>query len=75
MSRDLRKYARQTRAQLLGGLFLLVFLVGDGLIFILYGKEPALLGLICLLAALLPVLIVVVILSIMDRVVKHDHRD
>jgi hypothetical protein len=70
--RDLREYTKKTQTRLVAGFLLLVFLVGDGLIFLFYGKEAGLLGLVCILAALLPVLIVVFFLWIADRVVKRN---
>ena len=75
MKRDLRAYARQTRVRLLAGLLLLAFVVGDGLILWLYGQQAAMFGVICQLALLVPALLVVGILFILDRVVKHANRD
>ena len=75
MNRDLRRYARQTRTQLLAGLFLLLFLLGDGLIYLFYGRNEALMGLLCLLGALVPVAIIILILAIIDRIVKHANPD
>ena len=75
MRRDLRRYARQTRVRMLTGLFLLVFLVGDGLIYLFMGRNAALMGLLCLAGALVPVLIVIVILLILDWVVKRANPD
>jgi len=75
VNRDLRRYARQTRTQLLAGLFLLLFLLGDGLIYLFYGRNEALMGLLCLLGALVPVAIIILILAIIDRIVKHANPD
>ncbi len=72
MSKDLRAYARSTQARLIAGFLLLVFIVGDGLIFIFYGKGAGLAGLICLSAALLPVLLVIFFLWLADRVVENQ---
>jgi hypothetical protein len=52
------------------GFLVLVFLVGGGLIFFLYGRGAGITGLFCLLGALVPVLLVVLLLWILDRVVK-----
>ncbi len=54
MSRDLRRYARQTNLRLLLGFFALLFGLGGGLIYLFYGREAALLGLACMLAGLAP---------------------
>lgn len=70
MSKDLRQYSRQTNRRLMIGFLVLVFLVGGGLIFFLYGRGAGITGLFCLLGALVPVLLVVLLLWILDRVVK-----
>ena len=72
MSKDLREYARSTQMRLIAGFLLLVFLVGDGLIFLFYGRGAGLAGLICLLGALLPILLVVFFLWLADRIVKNQ---
>lgn len=72
MSKDLRAYARTTQARLIAGFLLLVFLIGDGLIFLLYGAGAGLAGLICLLAGLLPIGLVVFFLWLADRIVENQ---
>ena len=72
MSKDLRKYAQSTQMRLIAGFLLLVFLVGDGLIFIFYGRGAGLAGLICLLGAMLPIVLVVFFLWIADRIVGNQ---
>ena len=58
MSRDLRRYSRQTNFRLfLGGLVVLI-LVGDGLIYIFYGDQAAIAGLACLMVGLAPILLI-----------------
>ena len=73
--RDLRRYARQTNARMLAGLFALVFIVGLGLIYIFYGPGGAVTGLVCLLVALAPVLLIGLALWVMDRVVRRGNED
>ncbi len=72
MSRDLREYTKKTETRLLLGFLLLVFLIGDGLIFVFYGTGAGLIGLICLMGALVPVLMVILFLWIADRIVKKN---
>ena len=72
MSKDLRKYTKQTETRLILGFLVLVFLVGDGLIFYFYGKGAGVAGLICLASVMVPVLLVVFFLWIAERVVKRD---
>ena len=75
MTRDLRKYARQTNVRLAVGGLLLLFIVGDGLIFLIYGGGAALIGLLCLLAGLFPILIIVLVMIILDWIAKHANQD
>jgi hypothetical protein len=75
MSRDLRKYARQTNVRLIAGALLLLFIVGDGLIYFLYGKGAALTGLLCLLAGMVPVILTVLVLLLLDWIRKRADRD
>ena len=70
MTKDLRHYAKQTQTRLIIGFLILVFVVGDGLIFLLYGRESGLLGLVCIAGALVPVLLIVLFLWIADKAVK-----
>jgi hypothetical protein len=75
VSHNLRKYASQTRTRLILGLISLAFLVGDGLIYLFMGRGPALMGLACLLVALVPAGIVWLILAILDWTVRRANRD
>ena len=72
MSKDLRAYAKSTQMRMIAGFLLLVFLVGDGLIFLFYGRGAGLAGLICLLGALLPIILVVFFFFLADRIVKNQ---
>ena len=74
MSRDLRKYASQTNTRLIAGGILLLFIVGDGLIYLFYGKDAALMGVICLLFGLAPLVLIWLALAGLDWIVKRaDH--
>ena len=75
MSRDLRKYARQTNVQLIGGALLVLFIVGDGLIYLIYGSGAALMGILCLLAGMIPVVLTVLVLLLLDWIRKRADRD
>ena len=75
MTRDLRKYSRQTNFRLIAGALLLLFIVGDGLIYFIYGRSAALMGLLCLLAGLVPVLLIVFVLLLLDWIRKSADRD
>ena len=75
MSRDLRRYNRQTATRLIiGGLFLLL-VVGDGLIYLFYGPSAAVTGLICIGGGLVPVGITVLVLEILGWIARKVDRD
>ncbi|RPI33235.1 MAG: hypothetical protein EHM70_06625 [Chloroflexota bacterium] len=75
MTRDLRRYARQTSTRLFVGFLLILFLLGDGMILVIYGKEAALMGLICLLLGLAPLALTFGALWLMELVVKRANRE
>ncbi len=75
MIRDLRQYARQTNARLIaGGLFLLL-VVGDGLIYLIYGRGPAVMGLICIIVGLSPLVLIWLILELIGWIVRQANPD
>lgn len=69
MKRDVRAYARQTNVRLGVGAFGLLFLVGLGLIFAIYGPGAAGVGLLCLLGALVPIGLIFLFLFGLDWIV------
>ncbi|MGW8249330.1 MAG: hypothetical protein ACWGO1_01720 [Anaerolineales bacterium] len=75
MTRDLRRYARQTNVRLLFGFIILLFIIGIGLIYAFYGREAAVLGTLCLLFGLAPLVIIWFSLWIIDWLVKRANRE
>ncbi len=75
MSRDLRKYASQTTVRLIVGALLVLFIVGIGLIYLIYGSGAALTGIMCLLAGMIPVVLIVLVLLLLDWIRKRADRD
>ncbi|MCJ7722898.1 MAG: hypothetical protein MUP03_02080 [Anaerolineales bacterium] len=75
MTRDLRRYARQTNIRLALGALLLLLLVGDGLIYLIYGRGAAIMGFLCLIGGLIPVLLTFLILFLIDWIVKRGDRE
>ena len=75
MTRDLRKYARQTSTRLWVGFLLLLFIVGDGLIYAFYGKSAALMGILCLMGGTFPLLLIALIFWGMDWIVKRAREE
>lgn len=75
MTRNLQKYARQTNLHLIAGALVLLFIVGDGLIYLFYGSRAALMGLLCLLIGMTPVVLVVLIILILDWIAKRANHE
>lgn len=71
MSKDLRKYSRDTNVRLALGAFVLLFIVGVGLIWAIYGQGAAGMGLMCLLAALFPIILILAIFLAIEWILKH----
>ncbi len=75
MTRDLRKYARQTNVRLVAGALLLLFIVGDGLIYFIYGKGAALFGLLCILTGMVPIVLTACVLLLVEWARKRMDHD
>ena len=75
MSRDLRRYSHNTNIRLIVGGLLLLFVFGDGLIYIFYGPNAAISGLICMIMGVFPLLLIYLALAIMGWIVKRANRD
>jgi hypothetical protein len=75
MTRDIRKYAKQTNIRLIVGGIIILFVLGDTLIYIFYGLNAALLGLLCLVGGLAPVGLIILILAIFEWVVKRANPE
>lgn len=69
--KDLREYSKQTNVRLVLGVFILLFVVGVGLIWLIYGEGAAGLGLTCLLAALFPVILILFVFLGIEWILKH----
>lgn len=74
MTRDLRKYARQTNVRLGVGAVLILLIVGVGLIYSIYGPGAAVTGLLCLVAGLSPIVLIVLALAILDWIQQRANR-
>ncbi len=75
MAHDLRKYAHQTNIRLAIGAVLVLFIIGDGLIYLFYGGGAALMGILCLLGGMVPIVLIVLVLYLFDWIQKHANRE
>ncbi len=75
MTRDLRKYMSQTNFRLFIGAFVLLFVVGLGLIWFIYGLPAAISGFLCLLGSLVPIGLIALFMFGLDWIVKRANRD
>lgn len=71
MGRDLRKFSRDTNIRLALGAFILLFIVGIGLIWAIYGRDAAGMGFLCLSAALLPVILILAVFLAIEWILKR----
>jgi len=75
MTRDLRKYSSQTTIRLIVGALVILFIVGLGLIAWIYGPGAAVMGLLCLLGAMVPIGLIWLFLGGLDWLVKRLNKD
>ncbi len=75
MSRDLRKYTKDTNLRVILGALLMLFILGLGLIWLMYGFGAAVSGLLCLLGAFVPISLIMLALFGLDWIVKRANRD
>ena len=73
--RDLREFARKTNTRLIFGFVVLLFLVGDGLIFLIYGRNAAITGFICILGGFVPILLIIGLFAVMDFVIRKANEE
>jgi magnesium-transporting ATPase (P-type) len=75
MSHDLQRYASQTTFRLIVGSIMLLFIIGLGAIWLIYGSYAALMGLVCLIGALVPIGLIAFFIFGLEWVVKRANRD
>ena len=72
MPNDLREYAKQTNVRLVIWFLVILFVIGLGLIWAIYGASSALLGFICLIGFSLPIGLIAIFLFGLDKIVKNQ---
>jgi len=75
MSRDVRSYMKDTNVRLVVGAVVLLFIVGDGLIWLIYGFGAAMMGILCMLGAFVPIGLILLLLNLSDWILKRAGRD
>lgn len=75
MTRDLRSYAKQTNKRLILGGIGLLYIVGGGLIYAIYGREAAITGVICLSVGLAPLILAWLALNLVGWIAKRADPD
>jgi hypothetical protein len=56
--RDLRAYAKTTQIHLILGVILLLFIVGDGIVYVIFGAEAGKFAFLCTGLGLLPLILI-----------------
>jgi hypothetical protein len=74
LSKDLRKYSKETNIRLALGAFILLFVVGVGLIWAIYGQGAAGMGMLCLTATFLPIILILAIFVGIEWILKRAGR-
>jgi multisubunit Na+/H+ antiporter MnhB subunit len=69
--KDMREYSKQTNVRLILGAFILLLVVGVGLIWVFYGEAAAGMGLTCLLAALMPIILILIVFVGFEWILKN----
>ena len=69
--KDLREYSKQTNIRLALGAFILLFVIGVGLIWVIYGENAAGMAFTCLLAALFPIILILFIFVAIDWILSR----
>lgn len=73
--RDIRQYARQTNIRLVSGGFLLLFIIGGGLVYLFYGWRAAAMAFVCLLLGLAPLFLIWIALMLQGWFTKWVEKE
>jgi hypothetical protein len=74
MLRDLRQYSRETNLRLFAGFVLILLVIGEGLIWVIYGPGAALFGILCILGGIFPIALIILVLWLAELILKRaDH--
>ena len=70
MSKDLRRYARQTSLHLFVGFYIILMVVGIGLIHVFFGEQAARMGLLSVLLCSSPLILIALAMALIGWIVK-----
>lgn len=73
--RDLRKYARTTQIRLILGVLVILIVVGNGLIWLIFGSDAARMALLCMGVGLVPALLIIVSLGLIAWILRRARGD
>lgn len=73
--RDLRRYAETTTRRLVLGALVLIFVVGDGLVWLMYGEGAGRAALLCSGLGLTPILLVFAALELLAWISRISRRE
>jgi len=71
---DFRRYRQQTNFRLIIGFLIVLLVVGLGLVFVIYGENAAIAGLLFLVISLSPVVIIVIILQVLQWIINRTRK-
>ena len=73
--RDLRKYARTTQIRLIIGVLVILIVVGNGLIWMIFGSNAAHMALICMGIGIATALLIIVSLGLIAWILRRARID
>lgn len=73
--RDLRKYAQTTQIRLIIGVLVILIVVGNSLIWIIFGSDAARMALICMGIGLAPALLIIISLGLIAWILRRARVD
>ena len=75
MPSELDKYSKQTNRRLVAGFVFILLVIGDGLIYLFYGLESAIFGLMCIGAGFVPFVFICMSLAIIEKISNKSSVD
>ena len=72
MKKNSRSHLQVTKYRLVVWFLIILFSIGLGLIWIIYGFESAILGLLCLLGMAIPIGLIALVLFGLEKFVKEE---